>query len=162
VPSPRCLACPRASWLRCPPSQFQARDVPPGASIGRRSGIDLVAQGETPADDSEAARALIASWAEAGCTWWLETRWEMPHGAAERMRQVRERLAAGSPLPCVASAQSHGKPPSRAAAGRGSGRTPATACSGGPRLNHGATIKKSWAPWSRRQPRARFHGQRGW
>jgi alkanesulfonate monooxygenase SsuD/methylene tetrahydromethanopterin reductase-like flavin-dependent oxidoreductase (luciferase family) len=63
------------------------------------SGIDVVAQGETPADDAEAARALVADWAEAGCTWWLETRWEMPHGAAERMRQVRERLAAGPPSP---------------------------------------------------------------
>ena len=61
--------------------------------------IDVVAQGETPTDDSEAARAVVADWAQAGCTWWLETRWEMPHGAAERMRQVRERLAAGPPRP---------------------------------------------------------------
>ena len=60
---------------------------------------DIVAQGETSVDDSEAARALVAGWAEAGCTWWLETRWEMPHGAAERMRQVRERLAARPPRP---------------------------------------------------------------
>lgn len=56
-------------------------------------GIDLVAQGETPADDPEAARASVADWAGAGCTWWLETRWEMPHGSAERMGQVRDRLA---------------------------------------------------------------------
>ena len=40
-----------------------------------------------------------ADWAQAGCTWWLETRWEMPHGAAERMRQVTKRLAAGPPRP---------------------------------------------------------------
>jgi hypothetical protein len=25
-------------------------------------------------------------WADAGCTWWLETRWELPHDAAERLR----------------------------------------------------------------------------
>ncbi len=61
------------------------------------SGIDVVAQGETPADDPEAAGAVAARWAEAGCTWWLETRWEMPHGTAERMRQVTERLKAGPP-----------------------------------------------------------------
>lgn len=63
------------------------------------SGIDLVAQGETPADDAEEARHVVADWAEAGCTWWLETRWEMPHGAPDRMVQVRERLAAGPPRP---------------------------------------------------------------
>lgn len=61
------------------------------------SGIDLGAQGETPTDNPDAARALVEGWAEVGCTWWLETRWEMPHGTAERMRQVRERLAAGPP-----------------------------------------------------------------
>ncbi|HET9091302.1 MAG TPA: LLM class flavin-dependent oxidoreductase [Acidimicrobiales bacterium] len=61
------------------------------------SGIDLVAQGETPAEDPEAARAVVARWAGAGCTWWLETRWEMPHGSAARMRQVTERLKAGPP-----------------------------------------------------------------
>ena len=60
-------------------------------------GLDVVAQGETPADDPAAARAKVAEWAEAGGTWWLETRWELPHGSAERMEQVRERLAAGPP-----------------------------------------------------------------
>jgi hypothetical protein len=63
------------------------------------SGIDLVAQGETPADDPDVAGALVAGWADVGCTWWLETRWEMPHGTQERMRQVRERLATGPPRP---------------------------------------------------------------
>jgi alkanesulfonate monooxygenase SsuD/methylene tetrahydromethanopterin reductase-like flavin-dependent oxidoreductase (luciferase family) len=60
-------------------------------------GLDVVAQGETPAGDPEAARATVAEWAAAGGTWWLETRWELPHGSAERMEQVRERLAAGPP-----------------------------------------------------------------
>ncbi len=36
---------------------------------------------------------------EAGCTWWLDARWEMPHESPERMRQVRERLQAGPPRP---------------------------------------------------------------
>ena len=61
------------------------------------SGLDVVAQGETPAGDPAAAAAKVARWAAAGCTWWLETRWELPHGSAERMEQVRERLAAGPP-----------------------------------------------------------------
>ncbi|MGB9111762.1 MAG: LLM class flavin-dependent oxidoreductase [Acidimicrobiales bacterium] len=63
------------------------------------TGIDLVAQGETPADNADTARAQVDRWRKAGCTWWLETRWEMPHGVPERMLQVKERLKAGPPRP---------------------------------------------------------------
>jgi alkanesulfonate monooxygenase SsuD/methylene tetrahydromethanopterin reductase-like flavin-dependent oxidoreductase (luciferase family) len=59
------------------------------------AGLDVVAQGET--DGTESAAALVAGWVDAGCTWWLETRWEMPHGDLDRMREVRDRLAAGPP-----------------------------------------------------------------
>jgi alkanesulfonate monooxygenase SsuD/methylene tetrahydromethanopterin reductase-like flavin-dependent oxidoreductase (luciferase family) len=52
--------------------------------------IDVTAEGQTPGGDP-------AAWAEAGCTWWLETRWEMPHHVPERMQEVRERIAAGPP-----------------------------------------------------------------
>ena len=58
---------------------------------------DLVAEGETPADDGAEARRIVAPWAEAGCTWWLDARWEMPHHTEERLRQTRERLEAGPP-----------------------------------------------------------------
>jgi hypothetical protein len=64
---------------------------------GARSDLDVIGEGETPADDLAAASAAITPWAEAGCTWWLETRWEMPHHGEERMAQVRERLIAGPP-----------------------------------------------------------------
>ena len=64
---------------------------------GAGPGLDMVAEGETPADDHAAAAALVAPWAEAGCTWWLETRWEMPHDSPERMREIAERIAAGPP-----------------------------------------------------------------
>jgi hypothetical protein len=57
---------------------------------GADPGIDVIAQGETPGDDP-------AAWAEAGCTWWLETRWELPHHVPERMQQIRERISAGPP-----------------------------------------------------------------
>jgi alkanesulfonate monooxygenase SsuD/methylene tetrahydromethanopterin reductase-like flavin-dependent oxidoreductase (luciferase family) len=62
---------------------------------GARMDVDLVAQGETPPD----GRAIedVAPWESAGCTWWLETNWEMPHHAPARMQQVRERLTAGPP-----------------------------------------------------------------
>jgi alkanesulfonate monooxygenase SsuD/methylene tetrahydromethanopterin reductase-like flavin-dependent oxidoreductase (luciferase family) len=67
------------------------------AARGAPAGLDMVAEGETQAGDPDGAAAALAPWAAAGCTWWLETRWEMPHGSDERMRQVRERLAAGPP-----------------------------------------------------------------
>jgi alkanesulfonate monooxygenase SsuD/methylene tetrahydromethanopterin reductase-like flavin-dependent oxidoreductase (luciferase family) len=57
---------------------------------GVPAGFDVIADGETPADDAAAAAATAAAWADAGCTWWLETRWEARN-------QMRERLAAGPP-----------------------------------------------------------------
>ncbi|WP_112241782.1 LLM class flavin-dependent oxidoreductase [Kribbella monticola] len=59
--------------------------------------FDVIAEGETPADDREAAAQQVAPWADAGATWWLETRWEMPHHSPERMQQVRDRIEAGPP-----------------------------------------------------------------
>jgi alkanesulfonate monooxygenase SsuD/methylene tetrahydromethanopterin reductase-like flavin-dependent oxidoreductase (luciferase family) len=59
---------------------------------GRPAVFDLIADGETPADDPVAAAAATAAWAKAGCTWWLETRWEARD-------QMRDRLAAGPPRP---------------------------------------------------------------
>ena len=55
----------------------------------------MVAQGETPADDPGAAVAQVGPWADAGCTWWLETRWGAP--ADDRADEVRRRIAAGPP-----------------------------------------------------------------
>ena len=57
----------------------------------------MLAGGETPPDVPGAARAEVAPWADAGCTWWMETRWEMPHNSDERMAQISERIAAGPP-----------------------------------------------------------------
>jgi alkanesulfonate monooxygenase SsuD/methylene tetrahydromethanopterin reductase-like flavin-dependent oxidoreductase (luciferase family) len=73
-PGPQDAAAVRA-WLT-------GHDVP--------AGFDVIADGETPADDADAAGATAAAWADAGCTWWLETRWEARD-------QMRERLAAGPP-----------------------------------------------------------------
>jgi alkanesulfonate monooxygenase SsuD/methylene tetrahydromethanopterin reductase-like flavin-dependent oxidoreductase (luciferase family) len=66
---------------------------------GARPDLDVIAEGETPAGDATAASATVTPWAEAGCTWWLETRWEMPHDGPERMEQVRRRVVAGPPVP---------------------------------------------------------------
>ena len=98
--------------LRCdgiiPQYQLGGRDPTPDDARSVRAwleghgagpGLDMVADGETPAEDPDAAAALVSSWAWAGCTWWLETRWEMPHDSAQRMAQIRQRLAAGPPRP---------------------------------------------------------------
>lgn len=61
---------------------------------GARADIDIIAEGETTPNDGA---AIVAPWIEAGCTWWLETRWDMPHHSDERMRQISDRIAAGPP-----------------------------------------------------------------
>ena len=47
---------------------------------GGRPG-EVVAQGETDAGDA----GVIASWADAGATWWLESRWSAPDAARSRI-----------------------------------------------------------------------------
>ncbi|HUZ56338.1 MAG TPA: LLM class flavin-dependent oxidoreductase [Streptosporangiaceae bacterium] len=64
---------------------------------GARPDLDVVADGETPAGDPAAARAQVAAWDQAGCTWWLETRWGVQEDLADRMRAMRDRLEAGPP-----------------------------------------------------------------
>ena len=62
-----------------------------------RPDFDIVQEGETPADDRAKARAIVQPWEEAGATWWIESRWEMPHASEDRLRDVRNRLEAGPP-----------------------------------------------------------------
>jgi len=62
-----------------------------------REDIEVIVDGETPADDPEAAAAKVGPWAVAACSWWLETRWQMPHHTEERMDDVRRRLISGPP-----------------------------------------------------------------
>lgn len=59
--------------------------------------IDVVVEGETATPDE--ADEVVRPWVDAGATWWLESRWELPHHSAERMAQVRARLAAGPARP---------------------------------------------------------------
>lgn len=53
--------------------------------------VDVIYEGETPADDPEVARARTARWAERGATWWIESRWGQPAEVAD------ERIGAGPP-----------------------------------------------------------------
>ena len=67
------------------------------ANGGRRPGFDVVMEGETPDDDPGAAAAVVQPWADAGCTWWLETRWGGADDGEERLGHVKRRLEAGPP-----------------------------------------------------------------
>jgi|SRR5579862_5404723 len=73
------------------------RDIRAWLAERGRTEIDVVIDGETPTADGAAAAARVKGWADAGATWWLETRWEMPHNSDERMGEIRDRLAAGPP-----------------------------------------------------------------
>jgi alkanesulfonate monooxygenase SsuD/methylene tetrahydromethanopterin reductase-like flavin-dependent oxidoreductase (luciferase family) len=54
--------------------------------------FDIINEGETPADDSERAAAIVRPWIDAGITWWMESRWN--NATAE---EVRERIRKGPP-----------------------------------------------------------------
>jgi alkanesulfonate monooxygenase SsuD/methylene tetrahydromethanopterin reductase-like flavin-dependent oxidoreductase (luciferase family) len=69
------------------------------AEHGARPDVDVLAEGSTPAGDPAAAWAEVEPWAQAGCTWWLETRWDLPHHSDERMAEISDRIAAGPPRP---------------------------------------------------------------
>jgi alkanesulfonate monooxygenase SsuD/methylene tetrahydromethanopterin reductase-like flavin-dependent oxidoreductase (luciferase family) len=64
---------------------------------GASANFDIISEGETPADDRTAAQAHVAPWAEAGCTWWLETRWMLSGEPSEQLAQIRARIQAGPP-----------------------------------------------------------------
>ena len=64
---------------------------------GQRRQFDVIVEGETPDDDPAEASAIVAKWSDVGATWWLETRWGMPHHGADKMAEVRRRLEAGPP-----------------------------------------------------------------
>jgi alkanesulfonate monooxygenase SsuD/methylene tetrahydromethanopterin reductase-like flavin-dependent oxidoreductase (luciferase family) len=64
---------------------------------GVSESFDVLSEGETSSGDAEHAAAIVRPWRDAGATWWMETRWEMPHDSDARMREVEERIAAGPP-----------------------------------------------------------------
>lgn len=55
--------------------------------------FDIVQEGETPGDDPARAAEIVRPWAEAGATWWNETRWNFETPLTE----IRERIRQGPP-----------------------------------------------------------------
>lgn len=63
------------------------------AERGQATPFDIVTEGETPGDDRERAVSITLPFADAGATWWMETRWFAPNGPEE----IRARLRQGPP-----------------------------------------------------------------
>ena len=56
--------------------------------------FDIIFEGETPGEQPAQAAALVRPYAEAGCTWWMESRW----GAnTSDVSEVRARIKQGPP-----------------------------------------------------------------
>ena len=55
--------------------------------------VDIIREGETPGDAPEAAAAIVRPWAEAGATWWMESRWDF----SIPMEAIHERVQQGPP-----------------------------------------------------------------
>jgi alkanesulfonate monooxygenase SsuD/methylene tetrahydromethanopterin reductase-like flavin-dependent oxidoreductase (luciferase family) len=60
------------------------------------SPFDIVIEGETPGDDPARAAAIVGGWADAGATWWIESRWELPRDS-DGLKDVRKRILQGPP-----------------------------------------------------------------
>jgi alkanesulfonate monooxygenase SsuD/methylene tetrahydromethanopterin reductase-like flavin-dependent oxidoreductase (luciferase family) len=54
--------------------------------------FDIIVEGETPGDQPERAAELVRPFAQAGATWWTETRW-----GGNPIEEVRERIRQGPP-----------------------------------------------------------------
>ncbi|MEW5871657.1 MAG: LLM class flavin-dependent oxidoreductase [Chloroflexota bacterium] len=58
--------------------------------------FDIIMDGETPGDDQEQAVSIVRQWADAGATWWIETRWDEPRNLSG-LEIARKRILQGPP-----------------------------------------------------------------
>jgi alkanesulfonate monooxygenase SsuD/methylene tetrahydromethanopterin reductase-like flavin-dependent oxidoreductase (luciferase family) len=52
--------------------------------------FDIIVEGVTPGADPAAAAAIVGPRAEAGATWWIESRWEAPNEPDDLRRRIRQ------------------------------------------------------------------------
>ena len=64
---------------------------------GASPGLDVVVEGDAPANDSNVALSKVGPHLEAGATWWVESRWDLPSREPSTMQAIRDRLTAGPP-----------------------------------------------------------------
>lgn len=60
------------------------------AERGQERPYDIIAEGETPGDDRDGAAAIVRPLADAGATWWMETRWFGKNSPEEIRARVRQ------------------------------------------------------------------------
>jgi hypothetical protein len=54
--------------------------------------FDIAQEGETPGEDHNLASEMVRPYAEAGATWWTESRWSFPP-----IEELRTRIQQGPP-----------------------------------------------------------------
>lgn len=52
--------------------------------------FDIVMEGVTPGDDLEKAASIVRPFAEAGATWWIESRWTPPNEPEDLRKRIRQ------------------------------------------------------------------------
>ena len=101
--------------LRCdgvsPEYHLDGRDATPDdlramrgwlAEQGAPDTLDVVTEGESSPEDPDSL-ADVAGWAQAGATWWLESRWGSTDSLAARLADTRRRIDAGPPTATTAN-----------------------------------------------------------
>jgi alkanesulfonate monooxygenase SsuD/methylene tetrahydromethanopterin reductase-like flavin-dependent oxidoreductase (luciferase family) len=83
-------------WRDLTPDDVRAIKDYVAANRSETSPFDIVIEGETPGDDRVKAAAIVGKWADAGATWWIESRWELPHDS-DGLKEVRKRILQGPP-----------------------------------------------------------------
>lgn len=74
------------------PADIQAMKAYVSEQRTQSSPFDIVMEGETPGDNHEQAAAIVRPYANAGATWWMESRW-----SSSSSDVVRTRIRQGPP-----------------------------------------------------------------
>ena len=74
------------------PSPSEIREIVTWLTNHRETDLpfDVVLEGVSPANDDEWVEATLRPLAEAGATWWIESRWEAPNDAQTLLERVRQ------------------------------------------------------------------------
>jgi alkanesulfonate monooxygenase SsuD/methylene tetrahydromethanopterin reductase-like flavin-dependent oxidoreductase (luciferase family) len=88
-------ACWDGAVIGGSPKELRERKDAIDALRSSPSSLDIITEGETPHDDPARAAAIVCAYAEAGATWWLESRWEWE--GVPRNGEMRMRIRSGPP-----------------------------------------------------------------
>ena len=86
----------KGQWQQITPDGLREMRAFIAAHRAETTPFDIVIEGETPGDNRERAASIVQPWAEAGATWWIEARWQVPRNA-EGLQAVRQRIQQGPP-----------------------------------------------------------------